>query len=76
MYIPFVESLTRSLLQDRDVPDIRKIGSAMSDMASMKQKEKLAASKKPAPSLAGAKKSSRNVYADFGDFDDDGDGFD
>ena len=48
----------------------------MSDMASMKQKEKLAASKKPAPSLAGAKKSSRNVYADFGDFDDDGDGFD
>lgn len=76
LYIPFVESLTKALLADRDVPEIRKIGGVITDLASIKQKEKLQAAKKPAPSLAGAKKSSRNVYADFGDFDDDGDGFD
>lgn len=72
--MPFVEKLTKALLDSREVPDIRKIGSAISDLAAVKQKERLAAAKKPAPTLAGTKKA-RNVYDDF-DFDDDGDGFD
>jgi hypothetical protein len=70
-----VETLSKSLVADRELPEIRKVASALTDLAAIKQKEKLSAAKKPAPSLAGAKKSS-NMYADFGDFDDDGDGFD
>lgn len=73
-YVQFVESLTKSLLADREVPEIRKVGGIITDLAALKQREKLAAAKKPAPSLAGAKKSSRNDYADF-DFDEDGDAF-
>lgn len=75
-YLAFVENLAKALLADREVPEIRKIGGVITDLASIKQKERLSAAKKPAPTLAGAKKSSRNDYADFGDFDDDGDGFD
>lgn len=69
-----MENLAKTLVSDRDLPDIRKVAGSLTDLAALKQKEKLAAAKKPAPSLAGTKKS--NMYADFGDFDDDGDGFD
>lgn len=60
----------------RDVPEIRKVAGVLSDMASVKLREKQAASKaKPAPSLKGAKKGSSGRFDDYDDFDD-GDAFD
>lgn len=78
LYVPFVESLAKALLADKEVAEVRKVASALSDLAALKQKEKAAALKKPAPpTLAGAKKAgNKSMYEDFGDFNDDGDGFD
>lgn len=71
-----MENLSKALLLNKDVPEVRKVSSTLSDLAALKQKEKTAAAKKKAaPTLGGAKKGG-NAYADFDDFDDDGDGFD
>lgn len=76
-YIGFVEGLTKALLASKDIPEVRKVASSLTELVALKQKEKTAAaSKKKAPSLGGAKKGSTSAYADYGDFDDDGDGFD
>jgi hypothetical protein len=78
-YPNFLEGLFRTLLTDRDVPEIRKLANMASELVSSKQRDKLAqmnAKKKAAPSLAGAsKKSGRADMMDFGGDDDDFDGF-
>lgn len=71
-YPNFLEHLFRTLLQDRDVAEIRKIANMANEAAAAKQREKL--KKKAAPSLAGAsKKTGRADMMDFGgdDYEDD-----
>lgn len=69
-----MEGLVNALMGRRDIPEIRKVAGTLSDMATVKSREKQLASKaKPPPSLKGVKKSSR--YDDFEGYDD-GDGFD
>lgn len=64
-YPNFLEHLFRTLLQDRDVAEIRKLANMANEAAAAKQREKL--KKKAAPSLAGAsKKSGRADMMDFG----------
>lgn len=76
-----METLFRTLLMDRDVPEIRKLANMASELVATKQRDKLAqvnSKKKAAPSLVGAsKKSGRADMMDFGgdDDDDDYDGF-
>ena len=74
-----MESLFRTLLMDRDVPEIRKLANMASELVASKQRDKLAqmnGKKKAAPSLVGAsKKSGRADMMDFGSADDDFDGF-
>lgn len=64
---------------DLDVPEIRKLTNMASELVATKQREKLAqvsGKKKAAPSLVGAtKKSGRADMMDFGNDDDDYDGF-
>lgn len=78
-YPNFLESLFRTLLMDRDVPEIRKLANMASELVASKQRDKLAqmnGKKKAAPSLVGAsKKSGRADMMDFGSADDDFDGF-
>lgn len=77
-YPNFLETLFRTLLQERDVPEIRKLVNMANEVVQVKQKDKLAqinGKKKAPPSLAGAsKKTGRSDMMDFGDEDDD-DGF-
>ncbi len=59
----------------REVPEIRKVAGVLSDMVTVKLREKqMAAKVKPPPSLKGASKKS-SQYDDFDGYDD-GDGFD
>ena len=79
-YPNFLESLFRALLNDRDVPEMRKLANMASELVSAKQRDKLSqmnGKKKVAPSLAGAsKKNGRADMMDFGSNDDDDfDGF-
>lgn len=78
-YPNFLETLFRTLLMDRDVPEIRKLANMASELVATKQRDKLAqvnSKKKAAPSLVGAsKKSGRADMMDFGGDDDDYDGF-
>lgn len=78
-YPNFLETLFRTLLSDRDIPEIRKLANMASELVASKQRDKLAqvnGKKKAAPSLAGAsKKSGRADMMDFGCDDDDDDGF-
>lgn len=66
----FLEHLIRSLLVDREVPEIRKVANMASELAASKQRDKLAAvnKKKAPPSLAGVSKK-RTDLMDFGDDD-------
>lgn len=70
-YPNFLEHLFRALLADRDVPEIRKLANMASEAAAAKQRDKLNAAKKKAPSLSGA---GRKVggRADLMDFAGDG----
>ena len=78
-YPNFLEALFRNLLMDLDVPEIRKLTNMASELVASKQRDKLAqvsGKKKAAPSLVGAtKKSGRADMMDFGNDDDDYDGF-
>lgn len=77
-YPNFLETLFRALLQDRDVPEIRKLSNMTAELITAKQKDKLAQlgnKKKAPPSLAGAKKSGRADMMDDFAGDDDYDGF-
>lgn len=73
-YLNFLDTLIRTLLQDCEVSEIRKLANMASELASAKQRDKLAQmnKKKAPPSLAGASKKSggRDDMFDY-DMDDD-----
>ncbi len=71
-YPNFLEFLFRTLLADRDISEIRKLANMANEAATTKQRDKLNAAKKKAPSLTGAGKKvgGRADMMDFGGDED------